>query len=130
MKYYSYLLFTILVVSANSHAFQPKIEIFEQFDDLRMVAFINVKDIENSPEWNPESTPPPLTVAEAIQAVKSSFKTGDVKEIELRVVPKYENKWHYLIKTSNEAMKSKFSTYVVLMNGVIIPAIIEPQGYK
>jgi hypothetical protein len=117
-------------MSAISHAVQPKIEIFEQFDDLRMVAFLSMKDIDNSPEWNPGLTPPPLTVGEAIQAVKSSFKIGDIKEIELRLVPKYEKKWHYLIKTTNEAMKSKFSTYVVLMNGVIVPAIIEPQGYK
>jgi len=130
MKHYSYLFFTIFLISANSYAVQPKIEIFEQFDNLRMVAFISVKDIADSPEWNPELTPPPLTVGEAIQALKHSFEIGAIKEIEIRLVPKYEQKWHYLIKTTNDEMRSKISTYVVLMNGIVVPAIIEPQGYK
>lgn len=130
MKYYSYLFFTILFMSTNSHAIQPKIEIFEQFDNLRMVAFISVKDIDSSPEWNPELTLPPLTVGEAIQAVKNSFKIGAIKEIEIRPIPKHKKKWHYLIKVANDEMKSKLSTYVVLMNGIVVPAIIEPQGYK
>ncbi len=99
-----------------------------------MVAFISTEEIENSPEWNPNLTPPPLTVAEAIQAVKNYVKTpdnlGSVNEIEIRQVPKHEKNWHYLIKIANESMKSKYDVYVVLMNGTVIPAIIEPQGYK
>lgn len=130
MKYYFYLFFTILFISINSHAAEPKIEIFEKFDDLRMVAFINVKDIDNSPEWSPGVTPPPLTIDQAIKSITSAYKIGTIKEIELRLVPKYEKKWHYLVKITNDAMKSKLSTYVVLMNGVVIPAMIEPQGYK
>ena len=134
MKYYRFLFVAILVLSTNAYAFQPKIEIIEQFDNLRMVAFISVKDINNDPEWNPDLDSPPLSVGDAIKAVKEFSKPsktdGKIKEIEIRQVPNHEARWHYLIKTTNDAMKTKMSIYVVLMNGKVIPAIIEPQGYK
>jgi len=131
MKYSLCLLLSILALSTSAHAYEPKIEIIEQFDNLRMVAFINKDDVSSNPEWNPGNTPPPLTIEEAIKAVKNLNKQSKkIKEIELRLVPKYDNKWHYLIKVSNLEMKSKYDIYVVLMNGKVIPAIIEPQGYK
>jgi hypothetical protein len=131
MKYYRCLLITILVLSTNAHAFQPKIEIIEQFDDTRMVAFISAEDVNNSPEWNPDLAAPPLTVSEAVQAVKNFVKSpATVEEIEIRHIPKYERVWHYLIKVSNDEIKTKHKIYVVLMDGKVIPAIIEPEGYK
>lgn len=131
MKNYGYLFITFLFLSANAYAFQPKIEIIEQFDNLKMVALIGTDENESNPEWNPNLDPPPLTVNGAIQAVKDFVKlTGAVEEIEIRKMPRHENKWHYLIRVANDSMKSKYSIYVVLMNGVVIPAIIEPQGYK
>lgn len=123
-----------LVLSANAHAFQSKVEILEQFDNLRMVAFISMEDIDNSPVWNPERGAPPLTIIDAIKAVrnfgKSSAVSGEIKEIELRPVPRHEKHWHYLIKVANDAMTSKYNVYAVLMDGKVIPAIIEPNGYK
>lgn len=124
----------MLVLSTNVHAFESKLGIFEQFDNFRLVAFISKKDITNSPEWNPDLGTPPLTVGEAIQAVKDFNKASkiftNIKEIEIRPVPKREKHWHYLVKIANDEMKAKFNIYVVLMNGKVIPAIIEPQGYK
>ncbi|VAW56988.1 hypothetical protein MNBD_GAMMA07-2027, partial [hydrothermal vent metagenome] len=35
--------------------------------------------------------------------------------------------WHYLVKTEDNTAKTKYNIYVVLMNGKVIPAIIEPQ---
>jgi hypothetical protein len=134
MKYCICLFLTSLFISTNVLAAQPKIEIIERFDDLRMVAFISIKDIDDSPEWKANLTPPPLTVGEAIQAVNEfSKKTGtlsDIKEIEIRPVPGHESKWHYLIKVANDSKRSKFDIYLVLMNGTVISAMIEPQGYK
>ena len=134
MKYYRYLFLSILVFSTNVSAIQTKIEIYEQFDNLRMVVLIGENDINNSPEWNPGLSPIPLTVGEAIQAVialnKAAKTPNAIKEIEIRPIPHYENHWHYLIKIANDAMNIKYSIYVVLMNGKVIPAIIEPQGFK
>ena len=131
MKCYRYLLITLLLISTNAYSYQPKIEIIEQFDDLKMIAFISMEDIKNNPEWNPDIDAPPLTVNEAIHAVKSFTKiTGSIKEIEIRQVPNHKKQWHYLIKVANDLMKYKYSIYVVLMNRTVIPAIIEPQSYK
>lgn len=134
MQYYRYLLMLMLLLSTNAYALQPKIEIVEQFDNLRMVTFISEKDISNSPKWNPNSEAPPLSVGEAIKAVKkfvkNSKKSIDIREIEIRPVPRYEKHWHYLIKLTNNTKQTKYDIYVVLMDGKVIPAIIEPQGYK
>jgi len=134
MKYQHYLFIMMLALSSNIHAMQPKIEIFEQFDDLRMVAFLNADDITNSPAWNPDSGAPPLSVNQAVQAVKGFIKTataaGAIRKIEIRQVPKYAERWHYLFKVANDARKAKFDIYIVLMDGKVIPAIIEPSAYK
>jgi len=131
MKYYRYLLIFITVISSSAHAFEQKIEIIEQFDNLKMIALISPEDIHNNPEWNPNLEVPPLTVSAAIQAVKNFTKIlNPINEIEIRAVPKYKKKWHYLIKIADESMKSKYDIFVVLMSGKVIPAIIEPQGYK
>lgn len=134
MKYYRYLLLATLFSAANALALQPKVEIVEQFDNLRMVAFISVNDITDSPEWNPDSEPPPVTVSEAIQAVKAFDKNlkgpAAISEIEIRPVPRHEKHWHYLVKVANDTMQTKFDIYVVLMSGKVIPAMIEPKAYK
>jgi hypothetical protein len=53
-----------------------------------------------------------------------------IREIEIRPLPGYPTRWHYLVKVANDALISKYSLYVVLMDGKIIPASIEPEGYK
>lgn len=134
MKYCAGFFFAALLLSSSAQALQHKVEIYEQFDKLKVIAFVGIQAIEESPEWDPNLMPPPLTVGAAIQAVKdylpSSDTLGPVTEIEIRPVPKHQKKWHYLIKVANDAMQSKYDIYVVLMNGMVTPAIIEPQGYK
>ena len=134
MQYYRYLLMLMLLLSTNAYALQPKIEIVEQFDNLRMVTFISKKDISNSPKWNPNLEVPPLSVDGAIKAVKKFLKNSknsiEISEVEIRPVPRHENHWHYLIKLTNNTKQTKYDIYVVLMDGKVIPAIIEPQGYK
>jgi len=131
MKYYRYLLIVVLIFTANAYAFQPKIEIIEQFDNLRLIAFVSGKDVENSPQWNPDSGTPSLTVGEAVQSVRNFVKhQAIIKEIEIRPLPNHKLHWHYLIKIKDDKMKSKYSVFVVLMSGKVIPAIIEPESYK
>ncbi|VAW57585.1 hypothetical protein MNBD_GAMMA07-842 [hydrothermal vent metagenome] len=129
MKNQSWLTLIIFFLSANAHAFHSKnIEIFEQFDDLKMVAFIDKNDILDNPEWNPDISTPPLTIAEAIKAIKTFNKSSNsIKEIELKLLPNETKHWHYLVKTEDNTAKTKYNIYVVLMNGKVIPAIIEPQ---
>lgn len=134
MKYYIGLFLAILSFDTNANAIQSKIEIMERFDDFRVVAFVDRKDVNSSPEWDPNVGVPPLTLAEAIQAVKGfiggSEPLNAVKEIEVRPVPNHSGHWHYLIKISDNEMKTRYDIYVVLMSGKVVPAIIEPQSYK
>ncbi len=139
MKITSSLFLILLFISTYSYAYEPKIEIFEQFDNFRVVAFLNKNDIEKSPTWKPGMTAPPLTVVGAIQALQTFVKKSNaantiaentIKEIEIRTIPKDEQHWHYLIKVADEAMQAKYDIYVILMDGTVIPTIIEPQGYK
>lgn len=123
------------IFSLNALAsYQPKVEIIEQFDNLRTIAFIEPSAIKQSPQWDPKLSPPPLTISAALEAVKNFRKeadfSNDIKEIELRQLPHENNKWHYLIKIDNPELTSKYDIYVVLLNGIVIPAIIEPQSYK
>ncbi|GMR20394.1 MAG: hypothetical protein BMS9Abin36_0989 [Gammaproteobacteria bacterium] len=137
MKYFMCMPLAIAILTTSAYAFQPSanVEIFEQFDDIRVVAFISENEINNSPLWDPDMGTPPLNVKEAIQALRefnnNSKKDEAIKEIEIKIVPRHLNHWHYLIKTVNNVSKNnKFNVYVVLMNGKVIPATIEPEAYK
>ncbi len=135
---YKWLLLLLTIVSGSAQSYQPSIEIIEQFDDVKLVAFIKQSDLENYPLWQPEKQAPPLTVSQAIQAVHAFHKKNNenivaetVKEIELREISRHKNYWHYLVKIKiNSDRKSKYQVYVVLMNGKVIPALTETESYK
>lgn len=133
MTYHRWLFAIILICATHAQAFEPTVEIVEQFDNSRVVAFVKKNDIENSPEWNPNRDAPPLSVALAVDKVEQfnqSKAIGAIKEIEIRPVPRHPTHWNYLIKVDDDEMRTKYAVYVVLMNGMVIPAIIEPQSYK
>jgi len=124
-----------ICVQAQAQAFQPSISIIEQFDGIRVVAFVNENDIKNYPLWHPLKEKPPLSTSEAINAAINTSKenkdgviTATVKEIELREIPHHKDSWHYLVKL--KTTDNKYQVYVVLMNGNVIPAAIEPESYK
>lgn len=131
------VLFSILFC-ATAQAVQFPTQLIEQFDDVKIVSFINESDINNSALWNPLETAPPLSISGAIDAVKkhsSEMATTpalfSITEIELRQIPHHKNLWHYLIKTKSDVNHTpKNAFYVALMDGTIIPAIAEPISYK
>ncbi len=138
MNYKGLLLLLTLAFSANAQSYQPSIEIIEQFDDVKLVAFIRESDLENYPQWNPVKEAPPLTINQAIQAVHDYHKknnaelaTETVNEIELKKMTRHEKYWHYLIKIKiNGSGDAKYQVYIVLMNGKVIPALTETESYK
>jgi hypothetical protein len=110
---YKWLLLLLALISTNVLSYQPSLEIFEKFDDVKLVAFINESDIENYPLWNSLSGEPPISISGAIQAVKefhnarkeSAFKDS-IKEIELRQMSAHrKNYWHYLVKTRKDKIR-------------------------
>ncbi len=132
------LLLTLTVSAANAQSYQSSIEIIEQFDDVKLVAFIRENDLESYPQWNPMKEAPPLTIDKAIKAVHDYHKKNNaelaaetVSEIELKKMARHEKYWHYLVKIKiNSSDNAGYQVYVVLMNGKVIPALTETESYK
>ncbi len=110
------------------------LELIEQFDEARVVAFIDKAELENSPVWRPLDQPPPLTVAAALERLAAFVRQrGEdpaklkVAEIELRQVKGMPNRWHYLVRTATPA-GPRF--YAVLLNGRVVAAVREPEAVK
>ena len=122
-----------LLVSGSAAAMQFPVEIVEQFDEARVVAFIQPQDLASAPGWDPLAGPPPLTVAQAVAAVKAhrlqekNKESLSVEELELRKISDHGSHWHYLVKT-REGERVRY--YVVLMNGKVIPSVREPEAVK
>ncbi len=124
------LVLVLLLAGSQALAFSPKVEIVERFDDFQVMAFIDAQDIQENPAWQPGDGDPPLSVAGAISAVgglqDGTIAVRDIREIELRLMPRHDNSWHYLVRVANGAMISENEIFVVLMSGKVIPAIIRP----
>ncbi len=133
-----WILLFLTIMSVNAQSGQLAIEIIEQFDDFKVVAFISEEDIENYPIWQKLENVPPLPVNEAVKIVKNHLNDGGhgvdsaaVREIELRELPRHPGYWHYLVKIKNSnAEGGGYRVFVVLMNGKLIPAIVEPDSFK
>jgi hypothetical protein len=133
MNFFRVVFIPFVILSTTAFALPPKIEVLEQFDNLNIVTFIGESDLNNSPVWRPDMGTPPLSLDAAIKAVNRfghSNGDADIREIEIRPIPGHIEHWHYLIKVANDKMKTKYNVYVVLMDGKVIPAMIEPEGYK
>jgi len=135
MKFYRIVTFVILILATSAYASQSNVVIYEQFDDIKVVAVINEKDIENSPKWHPGSEPLPLSVDDAIKAMHDFISQpkviGSIEEIEIRTLKDFPGYWHYLFKVAaSEADSRRHEMYLVLMSGKVIPAFIEPESIK
>lgn len=131
MSHVRWIALAILFLSANASALQSTTtELVEPFGGYRLVVFVAEQDIASSPTWKPDAEAPPLSVEEAIQAVRGFGKDLDssnaIAEIDLRPVPNHDGFWHYLIEVSDDEMSHKFSVFIVFMNGKVVPAIVEP----
>jgi len=135
VNFYRLITLVILISATSAYASQSSVELYERFDDIRVVAVINIEDINNSPIWNPGFDPLPLSVDAAIQSIRDFIKQpnliGAIEEIEIRTIKNHPGHWHYLFKVStNDTNSSGYKMYAVLMTGKIIPAFIQPDAIK
>lgn len=110
-----------------------KVVIVERFDNIRVIAVINSDDIVESPKWNPDTGQIPLSVGDAINAVRNfgvdPGMAGATKEIEIKDLKNHQDRWHYLVKTlTTSKSHQKCDVFVVLMNGKVIPAARESSN--
>lgn len=127
----------LLLISSHLQADEYPVEVIEYFDNTKIVAFLNESDIVNTSTWYPSTSAPPLTIANAMDAVqkhvvpKVDSEKVSLVNIELKPIPNHKNYWHYLVKTrTTNPGKLANQYYVVLMDGKVVPAIMEPESFK
>lgn len=129
--------FLLIIASQHVMAFEFPIQITEYLDDRRIIVSINESDIDEQFSWNPESGSPPLTMVDALGAVRNHIAGGrsqavaKLMEIELKQIPHHPQQWHYLVKMMNRQGVEKIPSYfVVLMNAKVIPALLRPEPLR
>lgn len=129
----------LLLVSSNVFAVDFPVEIVDQFDNSRIVTYINQSDAEKSPSWNPADGEPPLTIGAMLKSLgnwvaeDSTLKGAQVSKIELKPImqKEKEGRWYYLVKLTCQRAESPKVTYAaILMNGKVFAAIREPDPFK
>ncbi len=127
----------LAAVALQARAYQLPVEIFEYADDVKIVAFIDKKDIDESQNWRAFESAPPLSVNDALAAVKRHINArqpeiggATLETIELRQIPQHPGHWHYMVKLKNGDPKHPYHYFVVLMNGKVVPAVHEIAAVK
>ena len=127
----------IFLLSGKVFAFDFPIEITEYIDDVKITAYINRNEIESRSQWTPFKSPPPLTIADTLKAVKTfidentEFANSTLTGIELKQIPHHKKFWHYLVKI--KTMRGDIDQphfFVVLMDGKVISAITRQGSIK
>jgi hypothetical protein len=131
------LFLPFLLSTASAHAYNFPIEVIEYIDQTRVVAFINEEDINKTLQWAPFQGPPPLTLADALEAVQEyivanpELRYAVLTEIELKRIPQHERHWHYLVRMQSDGGGKPHAWFlIVLMDGKIIAGLREPEGIK
>ena len=132
-----YLPFLLLLLTSRLLANEYPVEIFEYLDDTKVVAFLKDSDIEKTAPWIPLETKVPLNIDDALKAIGDLAATDDslklisLTSIEMKQIPGHPNYWHYLVKMKTENTGQIQPQYfIVLLDGKVIPAVKEPEGFK
>ncbi len=135
MNFYRLIILILAISATSTYASQSYVDLYERFDDIRVVAVIDIEDIDNSPVWNPGLNPVPLSVDGAIKSIQGFIKKpdmlGEIEKIEIRKIKNYPGHWNYLFKVfKDDNSKHRYKMYAVLMSGKVVPAFIEPEAIK
>ena len=127
----------LILFSGSLHAFNFPVEIIEFMDDSRVAASINESDIDSSVGWVPFESAPPLSVADALDAIQTYLKArgetpdATLVEVELKQIPNHDAHWHYLVKFKvADDDTTQMNYFFVLMSGKVIPGVKQPQSVK
>ena len=115
------------------------LEVYEIMDDKRIVVFLNPADVDAAPRWSPGEGPPPVTIDRLINQIRTSGllesdgTTLHIQEIKLKKLelePEVQT-WYYLVRLDGDSASDRGKKYVaMLLNGTIVPALVEPQSIK
>lgn len=127
----------LLLLSSSVFAFEFPIEMIEGVDGEKVIVYVNKSDIDKDVRWTPSDGEPPVSIMDALAAVKAFLKNmpGNagltLEEIQLRRIPHHNNDWHYMVVMQAVSDgKPVTQYYAVLMSGKVIKAIREPESFK
>ncbi|WJW74998.1 hypothetical protein QVG61_10885 [Thiohalobacter sp. IOR34] len=130
----------VLLASGNALAGQFPLEIFEYFDDSKIVIYAREEAIQQAPAWMPETGAPPLGIGRLIEIGNQwisrdpRLQGAHIHEIELKPIRHHESqqRWYYLVQLQRADDSGKpVKTYLaVLLDGTVLPALREPAAYK
>jgi len=127
----------LIVISGKIQAFEFPIEVIEFIDNAKVVAFLDETDIDKRSYWEPFTGVPPLSMTDALGAIHDHLAAdpelgkATLSGIELKQIPHHERYWHYLVKLQTRMDDKPHSRYfIVLMNGKVIPGLMEPETVK
>ena len=133
--YKSFVPLVFLLLTARALALEVPVEITEYIDDVKVIAYLHESDINEGPQWTPFESPPPLPIADALDAVHryinsdAGFTHAALTGIELKPIPHHPMHWHYLVKVRFKLDgRPRPHFFVVLMDGKVISAIKRPES--
>jgi hypothetical protein len=135
--YHPLLALLLMGLAARALAFDFPVEVTEYIDDVKIIAYLNQREVDKEPQWTPFEGPPALSIADALEAVQHRIESDtELSEvtltgIELKQIPQHAGRWHYLVKVrfkQDASVRPHF--FVVLMDGQVISAVKRPDAIK
>ena len=134
-----YMLLFAMAVVAKVNAAPWPLEIYDVMDDHKIVVFLHDDDIIASPEWRPSEGPPPLTIEAALRHLRDwigndkRLAGAEFHELELKPIHSHDqqHRWYYLVQLTHvDGGHGKPRYAVILLNGKVVPAMVEPASFK
>ncbi|HEB99956.1 MAG TPA: hypothetical protein ENJ05_10670 [Thiotrichales bacterium] len=114
--------------------------LLEHIDDETLSLAVDDKELEGGPAWQPGEGPLPLNPDRLIVILNGwakkhypQFQSIAIQEIVLKPIesPAYGSRWHYLVAfrgvVDGKVQHDRIYVAVVLFNGKVIPATVEPH---
>ncbi len=130
-----------LLAVRGAGAEQPSwpLEVLENMDNQRIAVFPTLEEIRASPRWVPGEGPVPLGIDGAIESAalfeSARAHATEVKVREVKLVPindpRAADRWYYLARIDAVVDNAPATHFVgVLMNGVAVPGIADPDSVR
>lgn len=138
MRTFIALLFIVSSTIGSAGAAGMLVPLDEVFEGNHLSLYLDPKELDALPKWNPGDKEPPLGVAEALTRFRAwlgenapEYDDVEYEEIALKSVRRRDGSrfWHYLIRYNGVAkgyvIHKPEQFAAVLFDGKVVPAVLE-----